>query len=196
MVRLAYMVARPSSLYIRAVTTKGKDGGIYTKHQLVESYWSEKGPRQRIIATLTDFTLEKPLWLVLARVISARLARMDTILEQDLRISAYADLVMTKLSIKAEIGISDLANRAEAGYENIDLGSANHTKVRSLGGELISNHSYELLGFEEILRGARLGEPQRKLAKAVILARLIHPGSHLSTHRFIKESSSLVEICG
>jgi hypothetical protein len=85
MVRLAYIAARLSSLYIRAVTTKGKDGGICTKHQLVESYPSEKGPRQRIIATLTDFSLEKPLWPVLARVISARLAGMDTILVSLLR---------------------------------------------------------------------------------------------------------------
>jgi hypothetical protein len=183
-------------MYIRAVDTKTKTGTTYTKYQLIESYRTEKGPRQRIIATLTDFDLDKPLWPALARVISDRLSGVASIFEADERITRYADMVMTRLSVKSDILASDTKRSEEADYERIDLNTASTTNVRSLGPELIGERFYDLLGFEEILRGVGLTDKQLAIAKAVILARLIHPGSDLATHRWLRENSSLCEITG
>ncbi|MHB8345502.1 MAG: IS1634 family transposase, partial [Ferrimicrobium sp.] len=183
-------------MYIRAVETKTKTGSTYTKYQLVESYRSEKGPRQRIILTLTDLDLAKPLWPALARVISDRLSGVESIFDEDKKIVAYADMVMTKLSVRSEITASDTKRDQEAHYERVDLNTAAHTKVRSLGAELIAERFYNELGFEEILRGAGLEDKTLPIAKAVILARLIHPGSDLATYRWIRDNSALAELAG
>jgi len=182
-------------MYIRAVDTKTKTGKTYTKYQLIESYRSEKGPRQRIILTLTDFDLDKPLWPALARAISERLSGVESIFAEDERIKPYLEAILAKLSVKSEIGFADVTRDESADYARIDLTSANHTKVRTLGPELIGDHFYDLLGFEEILGLAGLKERDLGLAKAVILARLIHPGSDRRTHRVIVSNSSIAELC-
>ena len=178
-------------MYIRSVDTKAKTGATYTKYQLVESYRTENGPRQRIILTLTDLDLEKPLWPALARVISDRLSGVESIFDEDPKIAHYADMVMTKLSVKSEITTSDSRRDSEADFERVDLNTATTTKVRSLGPELIGERFYDLLGCEEILANAGLPVKALPIAKAVILARLIHPGSDLATYRWIRDNSSL-----
>ncbi len=81
-------------MYIRAVDTKTKTGKTYTKYQLIESYRSEKGPRQRIILTLSDFDLAKPLWPALARAVSERLSGVESIFAEDVnRPGFYRDSV-------------------------------------------------------------------------------------------------------
>ncbi len=58
---------------------KTKTGKTYTKYQLIESYRTEKGPRQRIILTLSDFDLDQPVWPALARAVSVDLlTKWDT----------------------------------------------------------------------------------------------------------------------
>ena len=183
-------------MYIRSVDTKAKTGATYTKYQLVESYRTENGPRQRIILTLTDLDLEKPLWPALARVISDRLSGVESIFDEDPKIAHYADMVMTKLNVKSEIIASDSRRDSEADFERVDLNTAATTKVRSLGPELIGERFYDLLGCEEILANAGLPVKALPIAKAVILARLIHPGSDLATYRWIRDNSSLVELAG
>ena len=50
-------------MFIRETpTVNKKTGAAYSKYQLVESYRSEKGPRQRIVMTLTDLELDKAHW--------------------------------------------------------------------------------------------------------------------------------------
>ncbi|MCI2974610.1 MAG: hypothetical protein MP439_00815 [Ferrimicrobium sp.] len=51
------------------------------------------------------------------------------------------------------------------------------------------------MGFERMLGLAGLKERDLGLAKAVILARLIHPGSDRRTHRVIVSNSSIAELC-
>ncbi|WP_298343616.1 IS1634 family transposase [Ferrimicrobium sp.] len=182
-------------MYIRAVDTKTKTGKTYTKYQLIESYRSEKGPRQRIILTLSDFDLDKPLWPALARAVSERLSGAESIFAEDERVKPYLDAILAKLSVKSEIGFADARRDESADYERIDLTSANHTKVRTLGPELVGWHFYDLLGFERTLRLAGIKESDFGLSRAVILARLIEPGSDLRTHRFIVSNSSLAELC-
>ncbi|WP_298211216.1 IS1634 family transposase [Ferrimicrobium sp.] len=103
--------------------------------------------------------------------------------------------ILAKLSVRSEIGFADARREESADYERIDLASANHTKVRTLGPELVGGHFYDLLGFRKTLRLAGLKESDLGLARAVILARLIRPGSDLRTHRFIVSNSSLAELC-
>ncbi|WP_298446079.1 hypothetical protein [Ferrimicrobium sp.] len=89
-------------MYIRAVDTKTKTGKTYTKYQLIESYRSEKGPRQRIILTLTDFDLDKPLWPALARAVSERLGGVESIFAEDERVKPYLEAILAGYSCSPE----------------------------------------------------------------------------------------------
>ena len=173
-----------------------KTGATYSKYQLVESYRNEKGPRQRIVMTLTELELDKSLWPALANAIAERLSGATSLFESDPLIARYADLAITKYSIRDKVATSKEQRIAKADLETVDLATATTTMSRSLGPELVGNSFYQGLGFAEILERAGLSGESLSSAKATILARLIHPGSDRKTHSWIKGNSSLGEICG
>ena len=184
-------------MFIREVKTTNKKTGVtYSKYQLVESYRSEKGPRQRIVLTLTELDLDKALWPALANAISERLSGSESLFESDPTISRYADLVMTKYQVHSDVKGAREQRASQSEFETIDLASATTTLNRSLGPELVGDEFYHSLRFSEILSDANLSSEQLSIAKAVILARLIHPGSDRKSHKWIANNSSLAEICG
>ena len=184
-------------MFIRETqTTNKKTGASYSKYQLVESYRSEKGPRQKILMTLTELDLDKALWPALASAISIRLSGSESLFESDPAISRYADLVMTKYQVRSDVKIAKEQRAFQSEFETIDLASATTTLNRSLGPELVGDRFYRSLRFCEILSDADLSSEQLSIAKAVILARLIHPGSDRKSYKWIRDNSSLAEICG
>ncbi len=177
-------------------TVNKKTGATYSKYQLVESYRSEKGPRQRIVMTLTELELDKSLWPAVASAIAERLSGVTSLFESDPLIARYADLAITKYSIRNKVAKAAQQRAAKADFETVDLATATTTMSRSIGPELIGNSFYQRLGFAEILADAGLSGESLAIAKATILARLIHPGSDRKTHLWIKHNSSLGEMCG
>ncbi len=184
-------------MYIRETTTANKKTGeTYTKYQLVESYRSENGPRQRIIMTLTELDLEKKHWPALANAIAQRLSGTESLFEKDPLIARYVDLAMTKYDFRSDAKGAVVQREQNADYKTIDLSTATTASNRSLGPEIVASSFYESLGFGEILAGAGISDKDCAVAKAVILARLIHPGSDLGTHKWIQNVSSLSEFTG
>lgn len=184
-------------MFIRETSTVNKKtGATYSKYQLVESYRNEKGPRQRIVMTLTELELDKSLWPALANAIAERLSGATSLFESDPLVARYADLAITKYSIRAKVATASEQRTAEADFETVNLATATTTMSRSIGPELVGNSFYQALGFADILKGAGLVGESLAIAKATILARLIHPGSDRKTHRWIKHNSSLAEMCG
>ena len=54
-------------MFIRESKTRNKKTGkIYIKHSLVESIRTERGPRQRLVMTLGQLSLDRSLWKSLA----------------------------------------------------------------------------------------------------------------------------------
>ena len=49
---------------------------------------------------------------------------------------------------------------------------------------------------DKVLRNAGIGDKERIIAKAVILARLVSPGSDAKTYRYIRDSSAISELVG
>ncbi|WP_298208744.1 IS1634 family transposase [Ferrimicrobium sp.] len=185
------------SVYIRQVqTTNKKTGEVYTKFQLVESYRSEAGPRQKIIMTLTELDLDKSRWPELAAAISERLSGAESLFEGDPAIARLTDLAMTKYEFRSDSKAIRAERKNNADFETIDLSTATTTLTRSHGAEIVANSFYERLGFAEILRDAGVKDKDIPTAKAAILSRLIAPGSERKTHKWIKANSSLAEICG
>ncbi|WP_201731812.1 transposase [Acidithrix sp. C25] len=184
-------------MFIRETPTVNKKTGVsYSKYQLVESYRCEKGPRQRIVMTLTELDLDKSLWPALANAIAQRLSGVTSLFESDPIIARYVDLAITKYAIRSEVAAAKETRATEADLEMVDLSSAKTINSRSIGPELIGNSFYEALSFDKILESAGLSGESLGIAKATIIARLIHPGSDRKTYSYINSNSSLPEICG
>ena len=55
----------------------------YVTHRLVESYQTDKGPRQRVIMHLGVLDTPKSQWRQLAAILEARLAGQDSFIEDN-----------------------------------------------------------------------------------------------------------------
>jgi transposase len=146
--------------------------------------------------TLTELDLDKSRWPELAAAIAERLSGVESLFEGDPTIARLSDLAMTKYEFRGDSKAIRAERKNNADFETIDLSTATTTLTRSHGAEMVANSFWERLGFESILSSCGVRDKDIVVAKAVILSRLIAPGSDRKTHRWIRNSSSLAEICG
>jgi transposase len=178
-------------MFIRAAKTKNqKTGEIYLKHQLVESYRTEKGPRQRVILNLGQLSLDKRQWRRLAFELENRLSGQDSLLD-DPAIEHAADEILKnydfyKLRVKKETQPSH--------WLKVDLAKLAVSNNRSLGPELAADYSWDLLGLDRILKDAGMDSKKISIAKALIFAKLISPSSEASALQWITKRSSCAEL--
>lgn len=178
-------------MFIREYKTKNKKTGkIYIKHQLVESYRTEAGPRQRIVMNLGKVNLKKSDWRKLAFALEGKLSGQDSLIKEP-EINAAADAAMRNYDFYK---IRKKNKVAKGKSLTIDLEKVGVTACRTLGPELAGTTAWEKLSFDTILKEAGLDKKSRELAKAVILSRLISPASEVATLKWIKERSSVAEI--
>jgi len=178
-------------MFIREYRTKNKKTGkIYIKHQLVESYRTEAGPRQRIVMNLGKVNLERSDWRRLAFALEGKLSGQDTLLDEP-EINAAADAAMKNYDFYK----IRKKNKAPAGRSlTIDPEKVGTCACRSLGPELAGASAWDKLSMDAILKDVGLDKKTRELAKATVLARLISPASEARTLKWIKERSSVAEI--
>ena len=185
-------------MFIRETkTVNKKTGAVYVKHRLVESYRTDKGPRQRVVMHLDNLDLPKEMWPALAEELERRLAGEPAQLnlpELAPDVSEVADGAMNDF-FNFQVRHKN-KKRARAGeqFETVDLHSATTTRCRTLGPELVGHHAWEALGLPDILEACGLKPRERSVAEAVVLARLIEPASDLATWRWIRETSGVAEL--
>lgn len=181
-------------MFIRAVTSRDRStGAVYTAHQLVESYRSERGPRQRVVMYLGALDLPKAQWRALAAILEARFTGQSGLFEAEPGLQAIADAAFAQHGVKESLRHARSEREAAAEMVRVDLQSAAISHSRSLGPELVANTFFDRLGITEILSRCGLGKFQQDVAKAVIVGRLIKPGSDLATWRWMRTHSSLPE---
>ena len=185
------------ALFIREYkTTNKKNGETYVKHRLVESVWSEKGSRQRIIMNLGQLSLPRSEWKKLAHALECQLSNQETLLEsidQDVEKLALKLISNNRLSDSIKTQSTDTE---EPDFITIDARSLITSKSRTLGAELVCQHIWGLLGFDQILRKCSFTEKERILTKAVIFGRLISPGSEKHTIGWFHKRTALPEFPG
>jgi transposase len=182
-------------MFIRAVSTRDrKTGVIYTAHQLVESIRTEKGPRQRVVMYLGTLSLPKTQWRALAAVLEERLHGQRSLFPADPAVLAAADALSALHEVRECFRHASELREARAEKVSVDLAELASSTHRSLGPELVGNAFFERLGIPEILAACGLTPYQLDLAKAVILGRLLCPGSDLATWRWMRSASSLPEL--
>ena len=181
-------------VFIRETRTKNlKSGTVYKKHQLVEAIRTESGPRQRIVMELGTLDIDKQEFKKLASLLSSRLSGKDSLFDDDSRLSKVADSLVSQFNFKEDAEKEKTKRRQSSNFQKVDLASATTSFNRSLGPELVAVEFFKRVGLDDILKSLKLTLKQESLIKAQVIARLISPGSELSTHRFITKKSSLPE---
>jgi transposase len=180
-------------MYIRATNTKNKKTGKdYTTHRLVETYQTEKGPRQRMVLSIGKLDLPQSRWKELAKALEYRLAGTENFAPED--IESVADEVMKRQ--QALVGNTEAKAEREnnALYETVDLSSVASTDSRSIGPEIACCSTWKLLEIDDILKECDFSKREIGLAKIVVMGRLIKPGSDQATWDWYRQRSSLSEL--
>lgn len=154
--------------------TKKRNGKSYTYYQLVESYWTAKGPRQRVVVSLGDLSPRpREQWLELVREVEAALSgQMDLTVEE---ISDEAKRVAQKVRRKRKEAPRD------QDLVEIDLKGVETEKARELGPAYVAVTFWERLGLDRIVGGCGLSAKERKRAKLITVNCLCESESEHAT---------------
>jgi transposase len=186
-----------AQVYIRESRKVNKSNGeIYIRHHLVEAIRTDKGPRQRVVMPLGQLTLPKSEWKKLAHALEYQLSGQETLLEiidQDIETLSLKLISNNSLSESIKAKSSDPSNKE---LITIEAGSLATSKSRTLGAELVCQHIWELLNYEQILGKCGFDKEECALARAIIFGRLISPGSERHTISWFKQRSALPEFPG
>ena len=126
--------------------------------------------------------------------LETRLSGQGSIIEDDAQLSDIANRVMKRHHFVTNQRIEKQERNIAADIVAIDLNSIATSNSRSLGPELVGNSFWEKLQFDQILSQCGFNDQELSLAKAVILGRLIAPGSDYSTFSWLQSRSSLLEM--
>jgi len=78
--------------------------------------------------------------------------------------------------------------------ENIDINQIETSRSRSIGAEAIAVHAVKQLELDKYLKELGLNGRDLSAILGLIVARMVHPSSELSTHRWLQEQSALGEL--
>lgn len=181
-------------MFIRRVTkTNGKNKKKYTYLHLVESVRTENGPRQKLILNLGDLPVDPTQYKALARRIEDILTGRRSLFEIDLEIEHHAKWVADKIFTKRA---NEINAETVEDFQMVDTKSIEVSTPRSLGAEYVCHSMWQQLGFNTVLLGQSISPQALPLLEALVIGRLIEPGSELWTKKWVEELSALYELTG
>jgi len=181
-------------VFIKQISkTNGKTGKKYSYLHLVESVRTENGPRQRLVLNLGDLKIDKSQRTALARRIEDILIGRKSLLELDSNIEKHARRAATKIFEKRA---AEINTETEDDFQMVNTKSLDVSKPRSLGAEYVGHSIWRQLGLDGVLRRQGISEQVLPLLKALVIGRLIEPGSERWTKRWVEELSALYELTG
>ena len=187
-------------MYIReSRVTNKKTGAVYVSHQLVETVQTDKGPRNRVLFHLGRLSLDPSRRKALADLFAARLAGQSSLpglAAPELLAIVDAAVRDNKIHQKKRGPKKDPAASRPRGTAVLSPDSLVVSDSRSAGPEIAAYTAWEQLGMDEILLSAGFSRRELRLACAVVIGRLVAPGSDLSTHRWLTSRSSVPEMIG
>lgn len=183
-------------MFIKEIEKKNKGyDKVFISHRLMESYRTERGPRQRKILNLGKLDLPKEHWKLLADRIEEKLIGQESFLSVDENIenlaTHYANLVIQQ---RITLSKHQIEKTQEAEYETIDINSVSNSKVRTIGAEYVGYATFKKLGLDTLFHQLGLSEQQIDLAALSIVGKLVHPASERRTRAWAQHLSGLDEL--
>ncbi|OPX39931.1 MAG: hypothetical protein B1H11_01595 [Desulfobacteraceae bacterium 4484_190.1] len=184
-------------MFIRRVRKKTpKTGTTYFYHQLVESYRTPKGPRQRTLLNLGKLDFEPKDLKGLANRIEEILCGQCPAFPCSRQIEQMARHFASLLRKKRLQGSLPQPQAPKQTWQTVDPESLKSEDVRTVGAETVGAWAYEKLQMTRILRNSGFNEADIERAKVLIVGKLIHPASERETFQWFQQRSALDEVMG
>jgi len=181
-------------MFIRRVNVKnGKSSKKYSYLNLVESIRTENGPRQKLILNLGDLPIDPSQYKALAQRIEDILTGRRSLFEINPEIEHHAKWAANKIFKKRA---DEINAEAVEDFQMVDTNSIEVSTPRSPGAEYVCHSMWNQLGFNNVLREKGISPQALPLLEALVIGRLIKPGSELWTKKWVEELSALYELTG
>ncbi len=194
-------------MFIRASIQRKKNQTEYKTFKLIESFRTERGPRQRAVLNLgADFNLPEIQWKDLANRIEEIITRQEPIFTYAPEVERLARKYVRQI---VKQGGDDAVYRIRAGklsaarkseyspdYQVIDVNSIETEELRSVGAEHVVLETIRELGLDEKLLEMGFSRPWRDVAISVVAGRLVNPCSELESHWWLRNKSAIDELMG
>lgn len=174
-----------------------KQNGVTKKYyeylHLVESVRTEKGPRQRLILNLGKLDILPSQYQAFAKRVEDILTGQRSILGLDQSLERSAREVARKIFKKQS---EELSETTECDFQNVDVNSFAIESPRSLGPEYMCHSVWKDLRMDEFFLKQGVSDNVLPLLQALIVGRLVDPGSERYTKEWAEKRSALFELTG
>lgn len=190
-------------MYIRSVVKQNPGSEKkYRYLHLVESVRTRKGPRQRLILNLGTLDIPKTKHKELAKVIEAMLCGQKQLFYRDPIIEKHAKKaarsILQKRSRDAAMNkVSDAYTRsAKPCFQYIDINSFEAYTPRTIGPEYVCHSIWNELRINDVFVSSGVAERNLAIMEAIVIGRLVDPGSERYTKAWAESRSALYELTG
>ena len=185
-------------MYIKSIVKRNKGyKKTFTYYRLMESYRTERGPRQRTLLNLgklenipTD--MHKALADRIEDIVSGQTSLIAVSTDLDEVAQHFASLLVRHSFEKEKIE----EQQQTPEYATIDIKSVKLSETRKIGAEYVGVSMFRKLGMDKILRENGFTEKQINLTALLIVGRLAYPSSEKGTREWAREISGIGELLG
>ncbi len=181
-------------MYVKKVRKRnGKTNKLYEYIHLVENVRTEKGPRQRLILNLGNLQLPPSQYKAFAKRVEDTLTGQRSFINLDTGLEKQAHAAAEKIFRKQA---REIGEEAETDYQSVDVNSLESQTHRSIGAEHVCHGIWEELGLNDFLAKRGVTRNVLPLMEALVVGRLVDPGSERYTKEWAERRSALYELTG
>ena len=182
-------------MFIRATKTHTANGKPVYSYRLVISQRIGDKVRQRTLLNLgTTYPVLREKWKQVTDLAEALLLGRPPLLEAAPDVQAAAEAIVARLRARGFRAEALREDDHRPDVATVDLDSLAHENPRSVGCERLCLKSLDDLGFADILRDLEFTSRDRRIATALIIARMVHPASERETSRWLLCDSATGEL--
>ena len=181
-------------MFIRKVRKRnGRTRKRYEYLQLVESVRTEKGPRQRLVLNLGNIDLDPSQYQSFARRIEEILTGQRSMIELDRGLERSAREAAGKIFKKQA---EELDEERESDFQLVDVNSLEADTSRSIGPEYLCHSVWKEFKLDAFFSEQGVSANVTPLLEALVVGRLVDPGSERYTREWAEKRSALYELTG
>jgi transposase len=188
-----------AGMYIKKVRKRNPGGQRqYEYLHLVENVRTEQGPRQRLVLNLGTLPIEADQYKELANTVEGMLTGQAELFSSDPLIEKQARKAVRRL-LERRAHSEEKDNRGTPlapEYQTVDVHSLEATEPRSIGPEYVGHCLWQAVGFNRALLEAGCAREWLPLIEALVIGRLVEPGSERRSWEWMESRSAIFELTG
>jgi len=188
-------------MYIKKVRKKNSySKKVYEYLHLVENVRTLKGPRQRFILNLGRLDIPPEQHKDLANCIEGLLTGQRDLFRSTHTIEKHARKAAEKIKEKQAkeqpAQVVDSKKSTQNDFKLVNVNSMDASQVRSLGPEHVCHCQWNELHLNDIFVQNGISTRLLPLLEALVVGRLVSPGSELHTYEWAQHQSAIFELAG